>query len=113
MEKIYRLRSKANELLHKRGHVFSRYQREFYFVKGALVKVLWNNCNRCGAWVRITDYPEDIKEMKGPAFEFNCKNGEVPLEKPEFGNKFAGEFRKEYFDRLRDKKRKTVKKFEI
>ena len=118
MEKIYRLRTKANELLNKRGHVLSRYQREFHTVDGALVKVLFNSCNRCGAWVRITDYPKLLKdfpdkEFLGPAFEYNCKDGEVPLEKPEFGNMFAGRFTDEYKKRLVDRKRKTIKRFQI
>lgn len=118
MEKIYRLRNVANELLRKRGHVYSRYQREFHIVDGALVKILFNFCNRCGAWVRITDYPKLLKEFPnkeflGPGFKYNCKHGEVPLEQVEFKNVFAGKFSEEYQRRLADRKRKTIKRFQI
>lgn len=116
MEKLYRLHRDAKELLTKRGHVFSRFDKEFKIVEGVLVKTMRNRCNRCGAWVRITDYPKFIgftKEMDGPAFEFNCKNGAVPVEVPEFGNFFSGKGIEAYKEKLKDKKRKTLKKFKM
>jgi len=114
MEKIYRLRAVANELLSKRGHVFSRYQREFHIDRGALIKVLWNNCNRCGAWVRITDYPpKGEPEFTGPAFDFNCKHGEVPVEEVVHKNLFVGNYKKEYTDEMDSRRKKAIKRFKI
>jgi len=115
MEKIYRLRLKAREITRKRGHIFSfRYQREFQMDRGALIKILWGNCILCGAWVRIVDYPKNGKEIRGPAIKFNCKNGAIPAEtfRP-MKNIFVDDFQKEFFEKMKKKKKTTMSRFKI
>lgn len=63
--------------------------------------------------MRITDYPAKGKpEFQGPAFDFNCKNGEVPLEPVVGVNVFVGNFKKEYSKKLTKKRKNAIRRFQ-
>ena len=83
--------------------------------RGALIKVLWGNCILCGAWMRITDYPMNGgKEFTGPALEFNCKSGAVPVEPlAPAKNVFTGSFRQDFSDKVEKRKKGAMSRFKI
>ena len=101
MDKIYRLKYIVDDKIEHLGHCFGKYRREFPLNKrGEVVKVLANECVKCGAPVRIVDKPFgdgiNRKEISGASLTTFCKNGEVPINTEPFKNFFAGNDAEEY-----------------